>query len=30
VVDAHQGRIWAQASAAGGARMRFRLPTCCY
>jgi C4-dicarboxylate-specific signal transduction histidine kinase len=30
VVDAHHGRIWAQASAAGGARMRFRLPTCCY
>jgi C4-dicarboxylate-specific signal transduction histidine kinase len=30
VVDAHHGRIWAQASACGGARMRFKLPTCCY
>jgi C4-dicarboxylate-specific signal transduction histidine kinase len=30
VVDAHKGRIWAQASACGGARIRFQLPTCCY
>lgn len=30
VVDAHHGRIWAQASASGGARIRFQLPTCCY
>lgn len=30
VVDAHQGRIWAQASASGGARIRVHLPTCCY
>lgn len=30
VVDAHHGRIWAQASASGGARIRIQLPTCCY
>ncbi|MCF7532379.1 sensor histidine kinase [Pseudomonas petrae] len=30
VVDAHHGRIWAQASASGGARIRVQLPTCCY
>jgi C4-dicarboxylate-specific signal transduction histidine kinase len=30
VVEAHHGRIWAQASASGGARIRFQLPTCCY
>lgn len=30
VVDAHHGRIWAQASASGGARIRFQLPTCGY
>jgi C4-dicarboxylate-specific signal transduction histidine kinase len=28
VVEAHRGRIWAQASACGGARIRFQLPTC--
>ncbi|UZJ57658.1 HAMP domain-containing histidine kinase [Pseudomonas sp. KU26590] len=30
VVNAHHGRIWAQASASGGARIRVQLPTCCY